>query len=102
MQALTPEQESLALQWNLTEGDFGNVGDRELSNKFVKAAKEHRCFHCAGTIIKGERHRSWTMRWVDEDGPATMRVCSDCCATYAEYRRTGDDEPLMARYGAST
>jgi hypothetical protein len=65
------------LDFNPFEGDFGDQGDKTLTDTMVKARKPHFCSHCAGDIAVGELHRSRAdiadgefMRW---------RWCALCC-----------------------
>lgn len=78
------------LNTDLFAGDFGEPGDRTLSNKMVVAAKEHKCGHCKGPIAKGERHRSFTEIF---DGELfNGRLCAECCsACVADYDAQGID-----------
>ena len=66
------------LNTDLFAGDFGEPGDRTLSNKMVVAAKKHPCGHCKGHIAKGERHRCFVELFDGEI--VTGRVCAECCA----------------------
>lgn len=65
-------------------GDFGDSGDKTLSDKIVKAAKDHEaaCHDCGGDIKKGEMHRSRTDVFVG-DGMMSFRWCSACCHAMA-------------------
>lgn len=87
-----------ALDFYLFEGDFGEQGDRELSNKIVKGRKPYSCFVCAGEIQKGEIHRSST--WIFYNKPHTYRCCNACCVAMVA-SANGDyeeDDPLDMRY----
>lgn len=70
------------LDFDPFEGDFGEAGDRTLSDKMVVARKAHQCSHCAGEIDKGERYRS---RVEIFDGMMeNFRWCPACCRVMAE------------------
>jgi len=78
------ERDAKILNTDLFAGDFGEPGDRTLSNKMVVAAKRHQCGHCKGPIEKGERHRCFTKLFDGE--MMTGRVCAGCCeAMVADY-----------------
>lgn len=70
------ERDFIILETDMFEGDFGEQGDRVLSNKMVVARKEHKCSHCSGTIDKGERHRHQKGIYGDF---MEHRWCGDCC-----------------------
>lgn len=79
---MTEFNEADALSADPFAGDFGD-GEVTLSDKIVKAAKDHlgRCHDCAGDIAKGERHRARTEAY---DGQVvTTRWCAECCAAMA-------------------
>lgn len=84
------------LDYNPFEGDFGEPGDRTLSDAMVCARKEHACTHCEGPIAIGETYRSRS----DIIDGSLMRAkwCALCCdAMVAELRELwgadGDSEP---------
>ncbi|MCL2892508.1 hypothetical protein [Brenneria tiliae] len=87
-----------ALDFYLFDGDFGEPGDRELSDKIVKGRKNHTCFVCAGEIQKGELHRVST--WIFYNKPATQRCCNSCCVAMVASVNSDyeEDDPLDARY----
>lgn len=59
------------------DGEFGNSEDVTLSDKMVRARKEHRCFWCSEIIKLKELHR---YRVDKIDGKiCTYRWCADCC-----------------------
>lgn len=64
-------------------GEFGGSDDRTLSDRIVKAAKDHpgACHDCAGDIAKGERHRSRSD--IADGGMLSFRWCAECCAAQA-------------------
>ncbi|HQT89106.1 MAG TPA: hypothetical protein PK677_11215 [Acidiphilium sp.] len=71
-----------ALRFLPFDGDETDVSP--LSDKIVKAAKEHpRCQICHGVILKGERHRAKTERNNEEKTVMTFRFCNKCCRAMA-------------------
>ena len=59
------------------DGEFGDPGDKILSDKMVHARKKHQCFWCGRTVELKELHRS---RVDIIDGELiTYHWCSDCC-----------------------
>ncbi|WP_286951485.1 MULTISPECIES: hypothetical protein [Brevundimonas] len=75
---------------DLFAGDFGEPGDRTMSNKMVVAAKPHQCGHCKGPIAKGERHRCFVE--VFDGEMMTGRCCAECClAMVRDYDEQGID-----------
>lgn len=52
----------------------------------VRAAKDHRCCECTGTIRKGERHERVNGCW--EGSWSTYRTCPDCVALRCDLLRT--------------
>lgn len=91
---LTEEQERSSLQYDPFEGDETDVS--RLADKFVKARKQHECFHCRDVIEPGERHRAKTERNNEERKIMTFRFCAECCRTFA--LSWDDYEPMMERY----
>lgn len=82
MALLFDEDDCLSL--NPFDGDFGDGHDRNLSDRFVTAGKDHLgiCHDCAGDVLRGERHRS---RVDIADGEFfTFRWCRKCCAAMAK------------------
>lgn len=75
-----------ACQYNPFDGDFGDVGDRELADKIVKFRFTHDCCLCPETIKVGEVGRSLTMLWADgSPAPiATYRYCNACTRAMAK------------------
>lgn len=76
------------LNTDLFAGDFGEPGDRTLSNKMVVAAKPHQCGHCKGPVAKGERHRCFVE--VFDGEMVTGRVCAECCKAIVKDYDEGD------------
>lgn len=83
------------LNTDLFAGDFGEPGDRTLSNKMVVAAKPHQCGHCKGPIAKGERHRCFVE--VFDGEMFTGRVCGDCCSAIIRDYDENDINHMEAR-----
>lgn len=83
------------LNTDLFAGDFGEPGDKTLSNKMVVAAKEHQCGHCKGPISKGERHRSFVEVIGGEMMPG--RVCAECCSAIVKDYDENDINHMEAR-----
>ncbi|WP_426304061.1 hypothetical protein ACN9MJ_13685 [Acidovorax facilis] len=87
--------DTLKLQFDPFEGDFGTPGDKVFSNRMVIARKPGPCSHCGTAIAKGERIRRQESKF---DGELmTHRWCALCCmamATYdSELEADGDDLP---------
>lgn len=73
----TAEADSLILQFDPFEGDFGMPSDKVFSNKMVIARKPGPCAHCGLEIQKGERVRSQSSKF---DGELMAhRWCALCC-----------------------
>jgi hypothetical protein len=85
-----------ALKYNPFEGDFGDQGDRELSDKLVKFRKSAVCHVCAQEIALGTIGRSLTMLW-QTDGVMDYRYCHECTEAMAK-NWTDDGEAICARY----
>lgn len=97
---MTTEREQLddALDFDLFQGDFGEAGDSELSNKIVKGQKEYTCHICAGPIAIGELHRANT--WKFDGQLMHYRCCNACCvaavaSVNCDYE---ENDPIDARY----
>lgn len=75
-----------ACRYNPFDGDFGDVGDRELADKIVTFRYSHECCLCPATIKAGEVGRSLTMLWADgSPAPiATYRYCRACTEAMAK------------------
>lgn len=73
--------EALILMFDPFDGDFGDQGDRILSDKMVTGRKAHTCSNCDGPIAVGERHRSRS-GIVDGD-IMSHRWCAICCGLMA-------------------
>lgn len=71
------------LAYNPFEGDFGEPGDRPLTDKMVTAAKAHPECHCCGCPIeKGERHRYKAE--ISDGELMDWRWCWACCVAMCE------------------
>lgn len=96
------DDEALILMFDPFDGDFGDQGDRILSDKMVTGRKPHTCSHCDGPIAVGERHRSRT-EIVDGD-MMSHRWCATCCGLMARIvggrDPEGAEEEYEARIGA--
>lgn len=87
------------LDYDPFQGDFGDQGDRTLSDRMVMARGTYKCSHCRGPILIGEEHRS---RSDIADGEfMSWRWCAACCAAMvAEMYGEDEDEatyPFEAR-----
>ena len=87
-----------ALDFDLFEGDFGEPGDSELSNRIVKGRGIYRCHVCEGEIAKGEIQRSTVWKFSGE--LMSYRCCNACCIAMAssvscDYE---EDDPIDERY----
>jgi hypothetical protein len=93
----SPFDENAALNYNLFEGDFGDVGDRPLRDQIVTARKgKLPCHICDEAIVPKTRIRSLTMLW-QSDGLMSYRVCEPCCiASALSWKDEG--EAIQARY----
>lgn len=70
----------------------------ELSDKIVKAAKDHpHCFVCYGPIAKGERHRAKTERNNEEGKVMTFRACGKCVRAMLITNETYSDRAMISR-----
>lgn len=109
---LSNEQSSDALEFDLFQGDFGTPGDCVLSNNIVISRGNYTCHICAGSITKGEEHRSARYKF---DGEIMgYRCCNTCCIAMAssvscDYIGTdegGDSDdavdPIDTRYSLGT
>lgn len=74
-------------------GDFGDQGDRTLSDKIVTARKGGICHDCAEEIEPGTRIRARTD--VVDGAIMRFRWCEACCTAMAVYGET--PELLEAR-----
>lgn len=86
-----------ALEFDLFDGDFGEPGDSELTNKIVRGRQKYRCFVCEGEILPGEFHRYSVWKFGEI---VTYRCCNECCKAMVisvndDYE---DDDPINHRY----
>lgn len=72
-----------ALQYNPFEGDFGDVGDRELRDKIVKFRTAGGCHICGLDVKPGTLGRSLTMLWACDREVRTYRYCTECTVAMA-------------------
>ena len=83
---------SRALRFDPFEGDFGEVGDRILSDKIVTAKKDHPdCHTCGGTARTGTKNRVQIAIIYGE--MLTHRWCQECTEAMAlvDTRLAGED-----------
>lgn len=82
--------EAHALMADPFAGDFGELGDKTLSDKIVKARKGYECNDCCGTISPGEKCRARTD--VTDGDIQRYRWCQHCCAAMAVDGSEDEDE----------
>lgn len=87
---------SEVLKYNPFDGDFGDQGDREMSDKLVKFRKPNPCHICGHDVAPGTVGRSLTMLW-QTDGMMTYRYCAECTQAQAD-SWTDDGRAICARY----
>lgn len=81
-----------ALEFDPFQGDFGEQGDREISDKIVTAKKDHaECSCCRAPIKAGTKNRVKVE--IYEREMMTHRWCQDCTAAMAlvDARLSGED-----------
>lgn len=83
--------EAHALMADPFEGDFGEIGDRTLTDKIVTARKVYECHDCCGTISTGEKCRARTD--IIDGEIHRYRWCHLCCAAMAVHGDNDGDEP---------
>ncbi|MFA5420198.1 MAG: hypothetical protein WC341_17225 [Bacteroidales bacterium] len=66
------------MEYDPFDGDFGDPGDKILSDKMVLAKKEHQCFWCGLPIKPKELHRSRVD--IINGELCSYRWCNDCCS----------------------
>jgi hypothetical protein len=90
--------ETMCLQTNPFEGDFGSPGDRVLKDKIVTARKVGICGMCRQDIMSGERVRSLTA--VFDGALMSYRWCSNCCAAMvASWSDNGESWEARVKIG---
>lgn len=96
---LTPTlDEAAVLRYSLFQDDFGEPGDRILSDKMVTARKEHTCSECLSPVHPGKRYRYHV--GVYNGDLNHYRFCFDCCAAMAQafdVRDDADSHPMEKR-----
>ena len=87
------------LNYDPFDGDFGDQGDKILSDKIVTAKWTHKCFHCGEVISIGESHRSRVD--IIDGSIVTYRWCAKCCAAMIVDMedKTGMGEAMENRHG---
>lgn len=86
------------LDFFLFEGDYGEPGDSELTDKIVKSRCEYICYVCEGKIRVGELHRYSVWKF---DRLTTFRCCNKCCQAMVrsiEDDFDDDDDPINKRF----
>ena len=78
---MTDFNEVECLAYNPFDGDFGEPGDKVLSDKIVSTRKESTCVECLTTTQKGERVRSLSA--VFGGKLFSYRWCSACCRMFS-------------------
>lgn len=78
---MTDFNEAECLQYNPFDGDFGEPGDKVLSDKIVTARKKSPCCECLTPTKKGERVRSLSAVFGGE--LSSYRWCSACCQMFS-------------------
>jgi hypothetical protein len=78
------------LDFDPFEGDFGDQGDRCLSDAMVTARKAHACSHCRGPIAAGETYRSRSD--IADGGLMRWKWCALCCTAMVEQMAALDDD----------
>lgn len=81
--------EAAILRYHLFQDDFGEPGDRILSDKMVTARKEHTCSECLSTVHPGMRYRHHV--GVYNGDLNHYRFCFDCCGAMAQAFDGPDD-----------
>jgi len=91
---MIPFDEAKALRYPLFQDDFGEPGDRVLSDQITTAAKTHQCVECLSPINKGERHR--VHAGIYDGGFRRYRYCEGCCEAMSRVF-DNDGDPMAAR-----
>lgn len=81
--------ESAVLRYPLFQDDFGEPGDRILSDKMLTARKEHTCSECLSPVHQGTRYRRHT--GVYNGGVRHYLFCFDCCEAMSRAFDVPDD-----------
>lgn len=104
---MTNFNEAECLQYNPFDGDFGEPGDKVLSDKIVTARKESPCCECLTPTQKGERVRSLSAVFGGE--LRSYRWCSACCQAFSlafsddpdEYEKAIDERNAVRKKNAA-
>ena len=94
MSELVKYDEESCLSVNPFEGDFGEPGDKTLSNKIVTLRKSRTCDMCGRSAKVGTRCRVQANVFAGEFKSYTW--CEDCCAAMA-YSWTDQGRALTRR-----
>lgn len=101
--------EAEALRYPLFQDDFGEPGDRVMSDKIATAVKRHECCECLGAINPGERQRVHVGKYAGD--MRTYRFCQGCCEAMSRVFVDGEDDlddedegenPMEARWAIRT
>lgn len=87
--------EAEALRYPLFQDDFGEPGDKVLSDHIVTARKAYKCMECLGPIQPGSRQRVHTGKYSGK--VQSYRFCDRCCAAMAVHFH-GQPEAIEARW----
>lgn len=81
--------EAEALRFALFADDFGEPGDRILSDRIVSARTAHTCNECISPVMPGTRYRKHTGIYGGEIHHYSF--CAECCAAMAQVFNGGWD-----------
>lgn len=84
-----------ALRYPLFQDDFGEPGDKVLSDHIVTARKTHKCLECLSPIQPGSRQRVHTGKYSGRVW--SYHICECCCAAMAVHFQ-GQPEAIEARW----
>lgn len=86
--------EAGALRYPLFQDDFGEPGDKALSDRIMTCRQTASCCECLGPIETGTRYR----KHVGVYGGAMReyKFCAECCAAMAKTFSDGDDRDYDA------
>ena len=92
---LTDYQQARSLIYPLFQSDFGEPGDRVLSDRIVVARKAGACVECLQPIEPGQHARRHVAVYGGD--VRTYRYCEPCCAAMA-LSWEDDGQALEARW----